>query len=240
MGTKEDMDLSKFFERLNELFKQGDLSAVESFMVRSLSELEHSPQKSSPEGASIMNELASFYRGVSRYSESAEYFRRALDTLERNGMNHSPQYAIIFINLAGMRRLLGQRDEATELFLKAKSMLEDAGREDSYEYASVLNNLSLVHQDAGEFEKAYEMASAALEYMRRGAGMEHEIATSLNNLAMMHGIIEGHRPISRRNPDSCRLGRNRALSLNNPIFRRWHFCVARTNTPMLHDRILSC
>jgi len=34
------MDPGKFFERLDELFKQGDLSAVESFMLRSLSELE--------------------------------------------------------------------------------------------------------------------------------------------------------------------------------------------------------
>lgn len=70
-----------------------------------------------------------------------------------------------------------------DLFLKAKSILEEAGRKDSYEYASVLNNLSLVLQEAGEFEKAYELAAAALEYMRRGIGMEHEVATSLNNLA---------------------------------------------------------
>jgi tetratricopeptide (TPR) repeat protein len=177
------MDSGKFFERLDELFKQDDPGAVESFMLKSLSELAHSRQNGSPECASIMNELASFYRGVSRYNESAEYFRRALDTLEQNGMNHSPQYAIILMNLAGMRRLLGQPAAAMEIFLKAKSMLEDAGHEHSYEYSSVLNNLSLAHQDAGEFEKACELASAALDYMRRSAGMEHEIATSLNNLA---------------------------------------------------------
>ena len=171
--------MNDFYDRLDELYEAGDLAAIEEFISGAVD----ASEEASVERAGLYNELAGFYRGVSRYDESEDYFFKALSIFKIVGMELSPQYATVLLNLAGLFRIKGEADRAIALFTDAKTMIEKYGSADSYEYISVLNNLALAYQEKGEYESALEYAGKALELMRSTDAGEHEIATSLNNLA---------------------------------------------------------
>ena len=174
--------MNEFYDKLDELYQAGDLTAVEDFLLDTIA----GTGSLSPERAGLLNELGGFYRGVSRYSESEETFRKSLELFESIDMSATPEYATVLLNLAGLYRIKGEVDKAIELFFGAMKKLEDAGAYDSYAYVSILNNLALAYQTKDEPEQALEYAVKALEKMRTGLGSEHEIASSLNNLAAIH------------------------------------------------------
>jgi len=171
--------METFYDRLDELYAAGDLAAIEVFILEAVAD---SPEDS-PGRAGLLNELAGFYKGVSRYAESEDAFSGALSMFEAAGMGATAEYATVLLNLAGLYRIMGNADKAVELFIGAKGKLEDAGGRDSYAYVSVLNNLALAYQDRREFSEAMEYAENALALLRDGFGGEHEIAASLNNLS---------------------------------------------------------
>ena len=180
--TARFADMNDFYDKLDELYKTGDLAAVEAYLK---SEVALADDKT-PKQAGLLNELAGFYRGVSRYAESKEAFDKALSIFESAGMSATPQYATVLLNLAGLYRLQGDVDEAINLFINAMKKLEEADESDSYAYVSILNNLALALQSKGEFVSALEYAEKALDKMRQHDGNDHEIATSLNNLASIN------------------------------------------------------
>ncbi|PWM37531.1 MAG: hypothetical protein DBX46_03075 [Clostridiales bacterium] len=167
--------MEKFFEELDALYQAGNVDRTEQFLKRYL---EHCPRE---ERITVLNELAGFYRGISRYEESEAASKEALQLLEENGMENSAQYATAMMNLAGTYRLSGRLDEAEGMMRQAAEMLD----EEDYAYASTLNNLSLIYHKKGDIAKAEELAGAALTWMRSHGSPEHEVATSLNNLAAM-------------------------------------------------------
>ena len=174
--------MSEFYDKLDRLYASGDLSAVEDFLIDAAAETD----ENSPERAGLLNELAGFYRGVSRYVESENTFMQSLRIFESVGMGATPEYATVLMNLAGLYRMKGDADKAVNLFHNAMTSLENAGVQDSYVYVSVLNNLALAYQTRGDLTEALDYASRALELMRAHIGNEHEVATSLNNLASIH------------------------------------------------------
>ena len=171
--------MDDFLFELDKLYSAGDLSAVEAFLLEAA---DASPDGST-ERAALLNELAGFYRGVSRYDESEDAFNKSLELFEKNDMGATPEYATVLLNLAGLYRMKGDAEKAIGLFLNSKSKLEGAGAQDSYSYISVMNNLALAYQEKGDYEQALDYASKALELLRHGDSFEHEIAASLNNLA---------------------------------------------------------
>ncbi len=178
--------MNEFFEKLDALYQSGDLSAVEKYLKEYLDTLEASDQERGLDYASVLNELGGFFRGVSRYAESAEAFSKALEIFRQTGMYESVEYATILLNLAGLQRLTGKAEKAVEQFLEAKDILTACNMQNDYAYASVLNNLSLAYQDLGDYENALDIATKAYEQMQLMADNDHEIATSLNNLTTIH------------------------------------------------------
>jgi tetratricopeptide (TPR) repeat protein len=177
--------MNDFYDRLDALYQAEDLAAVESYIRGELEHIERALGSDAPEYAAVLNELAGFMRGVSRYAESENTFRQALAILQVKGAGLSPQYATILLNLAGLFRLTGRADEAVRLFQEAKRLLTATGDTNSYAYASVLNNLSLAYQDAGEFEAALQSAQEAFALQKQLGLGDHELATALNNLAVI-------------------------------------------------------
>jgi tetratricopeptide (TPR) repeat protein len=167
------------------LYRSGDPSRIEEYLRQYLYEMESTGRKLSGEYASVLNELASFYRGVSRYEESAAAFKQALELLRYIGLDKTPQDATILLNFAGLFRLKGQPHEAVEMFLDARNLLITSGMQNDYAYRSVLNNLALAYQDIGRYEDAYAAAYESYEGMCKTEASEHEIATALNNLAVI-------------------------------------------------------
>ena len=171
--------MNDFYDRLDEIYGAGNLAAVEQFIIDAIGET----LDGSVERAGLYNELAGFYRGVSRYEESEDAFSQALEIFDAAGMSATPEYATVLLNLAGLYRMRGEADNAVDLFLTAKKKLEYAEALESYAYVSILNNLALAYQEKGDYTLAFEYASAALGYLRESNGNEHEISASLNNLA---------------------------------------------------------
>jgi len=175
------MDIKTLFESLDRLYIEGNCTAIEHLLLNAISDFESAGKKNTPECASVLNELAGFYRGVSRYADSLQAFELSLTILSQSNLENTAQYATVLLNLAGLYRLAGRFDDSLKSFLKAKSLLESGT--DPYAYVSVLNNISLLYQDIGELDTGYEYASKALEFIRSNGSSEHETASSLNNLA---------------------------------------------------------
>lgn len=180
--------MTDFFEHLDDLFRKGDHAKTEEYLKGHLEELDAAGNELMK--ISVLNELGSFYRGVSRYQDSADCFEKAFDLLKRRGMKDTPYHATMLLNYAGTCRLSGRLKEAVSLFLSAKKLFEDTGLKESYEYGSTLNNLAIAYQDLGDMEKALDIGSQALDRMRNRAAhkeerdaFKEEVATALGNLA---------------------------------------------------------
>jgi tetratricopeptide (TPR) repeat protein len=183
--------IENLFEQLDNLYESGDPDGVETFLKTTLLAFEVNGEDNRPEYVSLLNELAGFYRGVSRYAESAEEFGKALALMEEQGQTESPAFANILMNLAGLFRLMGESENSRNMFLRAKQLMEASVARDDYAYASVLNNLSLAYQETGELDLALDAQTRSLELIRSGVaggtfGSTHEIATALNNLAAVN------------------------------------------------------
>ena len=171
-----------FFERLDALFNSGESEKIEGYLKDALAGLD----ENGPEAATVLNELAAYYRGVTRYAEARECWKRAMDVLDGLGWAKSPQYATMMINRAGLLRLTGEYPEAVREYNEAARLLEALGQGGSYAYVSLLNNLALTYESMGDPGQAIPLAESALAIVRRRPDSEVEVATALNNLAAMH------------------------------------------------------
>ncbi|MDR2196352.1 MAG: tetratricopeptide repeat protein [Coriobacteriales bacterium] len=206
--------LEQWLEQLDELLSSGKLGAAEAFLKETLAELELRGEASSGASLSLLNELASLYRGTSRLEEAEAAFLRVEDILQDTGQKLSLAFVAVQINLAGCYRLMGRAEAALSRYaaaqeglcaLKAQDeraqgalsdaegeterpgALSDAERERlAYLTASVLNNISLLYNDLGNYDQALEYAEQAAEMIGGGVGDDHELATTFNNLASVY------------------------------------------------------
>ncbi len=208
-------DTKSFYEELDGYYSRYDNEATEKFLLDALNNVENSmiistgcsccsgDDSCDVEGGisaqdkewiitrsqgmiAILNELACFYRGVSRWPECIAAFSKLKAEMESCGIMCSDNYALVTLNLAGAYRLMGDYPKALEAFGEAREILALNGKNDPYSTASLYNNEGLVYQDMKEFDKAAEHFEKALEYMRLVPDNDAEIATSLSNAAMAY------------------------------------------------------
>ena len=209
-------DTKSFYAELDGYYSRYDNAATEKFLLESLDNVENSmiisagcsccgdgdcgdgeEQPLSAEEKewivsrsqgmiAILNELACFYRGVSRWPECIDAFTRLKTEMEQCGITGSDNYALVILNLAGAYRLMGDFEKALATFAESRKILDANGKNDPYSTASLYNNEGLVYQDMKDFAKAAEHFEKALEYMRLVPDNDAEIATSLSNAAMAY------------------------------------------------------
>lgn len=205
-------DTKSFYDELDGYYARYDNAATEKFLLDSLNNVENSMIISagcscccgdddsceidaqdkewiisrSQGMIAILNELACFYRGVSRWPECIDAFSRLKAEMESCGIMCSDNYALVTLNLAGAYRLMGDYEKALAAFGEAREILALNGKNDPYSTASLYNNEGLVYQDMKEFAKAADHFEKALEYMRQVPDNDAEIATSLSNAAMAY------------------------------------------------------
>ena len=173
---------NEFYKQLDWQYAQGDLQGVERFLLDSVED----ERNSVGDRIAILNEIGSFYRGTSRYAQSASAFERARELageyLGRDGV----QYATILNNMAGTYRLMHDYPKAIQLFLEAIGIYRQQGMENSYQFASVLNNLSLAYRETNQLEQAITYLREALSLLERMPDKRQEIAITYNNLTAMY------------------------------------------------------
>jgi tetratricopeptide (TPR) repeat protein len=179
-----ESDISNVLEKLDALFRQGDQQAIEAYFAELLFDYEAAGKTDSMEYATLLNELAGWYRGISRYEDSERYFVQMLSILEKNGLQDSVAYARILLNAAGLYRLTNRFDEALDASLTAKAIIEANPQDDEYAFASALNSITLAYLAKGDLSSAESTATESLAFARNSsAAGNHEIATALSNLA---------------------------------------------------------
>ena len=171
--------MDEFYAEADRLFRAGDVEGLEAYLL----DYERQLPDNDPTRVAVLNEIASFYRGVSRYEESADYFERALRLLPAEGEG-AKLYARVKLNLAGLYRYMGKLNLAEEAFLQVRSLMDHQGRPDPYAYVSVTNGLALTYQAQGRYDDALAEMQDALGSLQdiEGAG-DHEVATTLVNMA---------------------------------------------------------
>lgn len=171
--------MDEFYAEADRLFRAGDVDGLEAYLL----DYERQLAEGDPARVAVLNEIAGFYRGVSRYEESAEYFERALRLLPTEG-DGAQLYARVKLNLAGLYRYMGRLDLAEEAFLQVRDLMDRQGRPDPYAYVSATNGLALTYQSQGRYDEALVELQNALTSLQgiEGAG-DHEVGTTLVNMA---------------------------------------------------------
>lgn len=179
--------LRPFYEQLENVYTQGALHAVETFLQESICESEVVADRELELAA--WNELGAFFRGTSRYEESLTAFQQAEILARELQGTESGVYATVLNNMAGTCRLLNRPAAAEDLFRRSMEVYREAGLEDSDAYTSVLNNLSMVYRETGELEKAIHYLHQALERLEGRADRREELAVTYNNLTTLYQAL---------------------------------------------------
>lgn len=176
--------LNTFYQGLDHLYQTGRTNEIEAY-IRSM--MEENRGCCGGHGIlfiSCLNELGSYYRGISRYEDSVRAFEEAGRDILGDMGPESVEYATNRCNLAGTARMMGDYGRALELFTEAAGIYNRIVGKESYYYSTVLNNLSLLYLDMKEYEKAVECLSEALKRIRRTPNQKEEEAVTLVNLAV--------------------------------------------------------
>lgn len=194
-------EIEKFYQELDSVYSTNDLKQIESFLLSSRKRFYERGQAPvfsqgcpscvpEPEPnldyVSVCNELACFYRGLSRWQDSMDSFSSAVDELRRFHLSSTPNYAMVLLNMAGTCRLMGEKDKALDNFTQAEEIFKKSGVDDPYVYASLYNNIALVHQDLGDADAALRCLLLALENIEKTPGNVTELGSTCNNLAALY------------------------------------------------------
>lgn len=173
--------LGDFFTALDALYAQGKTSEIEPFLRRTMQEHRVCCGGHDQVFTAALNELGTYYRGVSRYPESVQAFEEAGRDILSYGTKDTVDYATNRINLAGTLRLMKSYDRALQLYTEAANIYSRLEGKRSFHYAAVLNNLALVYLDLKEYAKALTYTEEALALIRLLPGHHEEEAVSLIN-----------------------------------------------------------
>ncbi len=176
-----DHTLSDFFTSLDELYRQGRTEKIEPFLRRTMEEHRICCGGHDPIFTAAVNELGTYYRGVSRYEESVRAFETAGRDMLSYGAKDTVDYATNRINLGGTLRLMKQYDQALALYAEAAGIYTRLTGRRSYYYATVLNNMALVYLDQQDYAQALKCADEALQIISVLSGYTEEQAISLIN-----------------------------------------------------------
>ncbi|MGN0157627.1 MAG: tetratricopeptide repeat protein [Brotaphodocola sp.] len=175
-------DLEQFYANLDEHYAAHDNQATEIFLLQSREMALNSLQKPNMAYVSVCNELACFYRGLSRWNESLETFSLAQQELEFASCQGTEEYATVLLNKAGTYRYMRDLDSAISLFRQAADILEITdGRKEIL--AGLYNNMGLVYLDLRNPNQALSYFHKALLIVQEYAHQIVEQGTTWNNLA---------------------------------------------------------
>lgn len=173
--------LGEFFSTVDTLYSTGRTAEIEPFLKRTMNEHRVCCGGHDQVFTAALNELGTYYRGVSRYAESVQAFEEAGRDILSYGTKDTVDYATNRINLAGTLRLMKEYDRALQLYTEAANIYSRLEGKRGYHYATVLNNLSLVYLDLGKYAEALQYTEEALSIIRVLPGHDEEQSISLIN-----------------------------------------------------------
>ena len=174
------MNVTGFYQRLDELFEQHDTAAIERYMLDSLTEA-----RSDNDSAAIVavsNELAGFYRAAGKIDEAIRLSQDVLQNLKDMGQGTTENFAVALQNGANIMMVAGELDTALQMFRTAESILDYRGFSKDYRMAALSNNISALYRELENYEEAEKAALKSLEIILTMPEYRIEMATTLINL----------------------------------------------------------
>lgn len=191
-------DLQKFYQELDQHYAAHDNGATECFLTESRDKAYEEglvipvndgcpscvpPLEPNMAYVAVCNEMACFYRGLSRWQESLDTFSLAQQELESLYRQGSAEYATVLLNKAGNYRYMGDLDQALEHFTRAAGILEAGRGAGKGVLAGLYNNIGLVYLDRREPQQAVEYFLRALPLVSEAPDQIVELGSTWNNLA---------------------------------------------------------
>lgn len=193
--------LEQFYRDLDIQYDTHDLSSIEQFLLRSQAKAYADSLVSVPfDGCpscipeavpnmnyvSVCNELACFYRGLSRFQDSLSAFADAEKELESFYRQETVEYATVLLNKAGTYRYMQDLTAALSLFQKSAHIMEQAGPERVEILSGLYNNIGLVYLDLNDPKQALTFFLKAMSIVEKRPEMITECGSTWNNLAVTY------------------------------------------------------
>ncbi len=177
------MDVEHFFQGLDAVFASGGTDDIEAYLNKSLSAADTEGDQHA--AVAILNEIAGFYRNISRYAEAITAVERAVLLMQQLGYENTISYGTTLLNAATAYRASGDSVKALEFFLVALTAFGKELPEHDYRFAGLFNNISAVYKDMGKAEDALDALHRAEAVMEKNPGMKSDMATVQTNLALV-------------------------------------------------------
>lgn len=143
-----------------------------------------SQQTATPDYASSINELASYYYESGNYAEALRLFNEAMQIYEQTSGKENSLYLSALNNSATCNGFLGNYDEAIRLGTDVLTITESLYGKRNSEYTITLSNLASYYSYIGNFNEAIRLGTEALNIRESISGKNTRMyATSLSNLA---------------------------------------------------------
>ncbi|GAA2530267.1 DUF4037 domain-containing protein [Rarobacter incanus] len=136
----------------------------------------------------VLNELAGFYRSVSRHDDAIACGDDALDLIAAMGLAGSDAEATTLINSATALRAAGRNADALARYNRALEICERTMAPNDRRIAALHNNASMAYSQQGEYGQAREHLLEALaiaEAASTDPDADVDIASTLSNLALV-------------------------------------------------------
>lgn len=178
------MDLNKFYQDLNEIFRTKNVLDAETFMKQALDTAQETGDLAGQ--LVVHNELGSVYRVTNRYPEAKAEYIQAAALIEKLGLAASEQHGTIMLNLASVYSEAGELEEALKLYLEVEFFYQRLGLQRDYRVAALYNNLSHVYDRLHRLDEAVAASQKALDLIQilSNDEIKVEVATSHTNLAI--------------------------------------------------------
>lgn len=228
-------NLQAFYRELDESYAALNRNATEAFLLESRSKAMAAGQPEllrdgcpacapqlEPNNAliAVCNELACFYRGLSRWQESLDAFTEAQEELEQYYRNDTVQYATILLNKAGTYRYMGQPQQALELFDRSETILSRIPDAPVGVLAGLYNNAGLALLDLGRPQEALERFQKALPLI------EGDVASIVEQGSTWNNIAAAYRGLGRLSPAVKAMDRSIAILEKLDCGRNPHYPAA--------------
>lgn len=174
------MEMEKFFIRLDEIFKKGDIKEAESFLLEAFEEANKKNDLSAL--LAIANELGGVFRVTSRLKDAKKIYEMALDTIRLLGLEDSQQHGTTLVNLGAVYTEMDLPSKALDIYEKAERIFEDEGLRNGYLMAALYNNMSHAMDKMDDDENALVQAKKAINIIENLDGHDIELATSYTTL----------------------------------------------------------
>lgn len=178
-----------FYNEINRLYDEKAFSELEDYLFEELSE-EMASDGTDSILISVLNELATFYRGQNQPEKSIEYLQMAADVTKNTIGKNSREYATVLMNLSAANRMNKNGRDAVKLAGKAAEIVKELGEEHRYFYCAAINNKGMAYLNLQEPVKARACFEEAIEILKELGFEENpdteEICVSMINIAFTY------------------------------------------------------